>query len=203
MTETFADLIPSGKLTADVKRFYRTSSRLDTLAHVEQVATEARALAARHGADGEAANLAALAHDLAAVVPVPEMPAVAQRMGVTIHEADRAIPLLLHGPIAAAVMAERLAVTDGDVLNAVRYHSTLRAGASTLEKIVFLADKIAYDPQSPHGGEYVPALQAAESLDEAALAYLDFLLENAWRYGWLLHPYAVAAYRDLVGRSRD
>ena len=114
--------------------------------------------------------------------------------------ADRAIPLLLHGPIAASALVEKLDLRDRDVLNAVRYHSTLRAGASTLEKIIFLADKIAYDPTSPHGGEYVPALRTACSLDDAALVYLDFLLDNGWRYGWVLHPNAVAAYRDLTGR---
>jgi hypothetical protein len=32
--------------------------------------------------------------------------------------------------------------------------------------------------------------------------YLDFLLDNAWRFGWLLHPHAVAAYRELVGWGR-
>jgi HD superfamily phosphohydrolase YqeK len=85
-------------------------------------------------------------------------------------------------------------------LNAVWYHSTLRAGASRLEKLVFLADKIAYDPTSLHRGEYLPVLQAAGSLDGAVLVYLDFLLDNTWRYGWYLHPHAVAAYRDLAGR---
>jgi HD superfamily phosphohydrolase YqeK len=107
---------------------------------------------------------------------------------------------LLHGPIAAAALAGRLSIEDVAVLDAVRYHTTLRAGAGTLEKIVFVADKIAYDPSSPHQGEYLSALQAAESLDEAALVYLDFLLDNAWRYRWYLHPQALAAYRDLVGR---
>jgi predicted HD superfamily hydrolase involved in NAD metabolism len=197
----FARLNPSGDPAEDVQRFYRAVDRLDTLAHVTQVAAEAQVLAVRFDADRGAANLAALAHDLAAAVPTAEMIAVAEGMGLHVGEADRAIPLLLHGPIAAAALAEKLGVRDEDVLNAVRYHSTLRAGASVLEKIVFLADKIAYDPTSPHGGEYVLALNAARSLDEAALVYLDFLLDNGWRYGWVLHPNAVAAYRDLTGRT--
>ena len=184
-----------------MQQFYRAVGRLDTLAHVTQVAVEALDLAAHVGADFGAANLAALAHDLAAVVPAAEMTAVAEGMGLHVDGADRAIPLLLHGPIAAAALVEKLDVRDRDVLNAVRYHSTLRAGASALEKIIFLADKIAYDPTSPHGGEYVPALRAACSLDDAALVYLDFMLDNGWRYGWVLHPNAVAAYRDLTGRT--
>jgi len=136
------------------------------------------------------------------------MIAVAEGMGLRVDGADRAIPLLLHGPISAAVLVEKLDLCDRDMLNAVRYHSTLRAGASALEKIVFLADKIAYDPTSPHGGEYLPALRAAFSLDDtarsldaAALVYLDFLLDNGWRYGWILHSNAVAAYRELTGRT--
>lgn len=200
MMDCFAELTPSGDPVSDVQRFYQEADLSGTLAHVTQVAAEARALAVRHSADVAAANLAALAHDMAAVVPVDERPSVAERMGVGVGEADREMPALLHGPIAAAVLTEKLDVRDEELLNAVRFHTTLRAGASTLEKVVFLADKIAYDPNSPHQGEYLPALQAAGSLDEAVLVYLDFLLDNTWRYRWYLHPQAVAAYRDLAGR---
>jgi predicted HD superfamily hydrolase involved in NAD metabolism len=206
LIDYFAQLNPGGDPTVDMQQFYRAVDRLDTLAHVTQVATEALDLAARVGADRAAANLAALAHDLAAVVPAAETIAVAEGKGLRVDRADRAIPLLLHGPIAAAALAEKLDLCDRDLLNAVRYHSTLRAGASVLEKIIFLADKIAYDPTSLHGREYVPVLRAAcslddatRSLDDAALVYLDFLLDNGWRYGWVLYPNAVAAYRDLTG----
>jgi predicted HD superfamily hydrolase involved in NAD metabolism len=201
MTDYFERLRASGDPAVDVERFYRAVDRPDTLAHVTQVAAEALDLAAQHGADRQTANLAALAHDLAAVVPATEMIAVAEDMGLHVGGADRAIPLLLHGPIASAALVDKLDVRDQDILNAVCHHSTLRAGASKLEKIVFLADKIAYDPTSPHGGEYLPAMRAASTLDDAALVYLDFLLDNGWRYGWLLHPNAVAAYRDLTGRT--
>jgi predicted HD superfamily hydrolase involved in NAD metabolism len=197
--DPFADLVDSGDPAADVQRFFQAVGLGDTLAHVRRVAAEARALAARHGVDVSSANLAALSHDLGAAVPTNEWVAVAEQMGVAVGEADRAIPMLLHGPIAAAALASRLGVQDQDVLNAVCYHSTLRAGASPLEKTVFVADKIAYDPRSPHGGEYVPALLAAESLEGAALVYLDFLVDYNWRYGWALHPDAVAAWRELAG----
>jgi HD superfamily phosphohydrolase YqeK len=129
------------------------------------------------------------------------MPSVAERMGIAVSDADCAIPMLLHGPIAAAALAAKLNIVDEPVLNAIRYHSTLRAGAGTLEKVVFLADKIAYDPSSPHQGEYLSALRATKTLNGAALTYLDFVLSNAWRYDWVLHPRTVAAYRDLVERS--
>lgn len=200
MNDFFADLLPSGDPVADVQQFYRTVIRPDTLDHVRRVAAEADKLAVPASADRAAVHLAALAHDLAAVVPKREMLAVAEGMGLLLDEADRDNPPLLHGPIAAAALADKLDIQDQDLLNAVRYHSTLRAGASILEKIIFVADKLAYDPTSPHRGEYVPALRAARSLDEAALVYLRFLRENASQYGWPLHPNALAAYRELTAR---
>jgi HD superfamily phosphohydrolase YqeK len=191
VTDYFAALVSSGDPAADVRRFYQAVRRLDTLEHVTQVAAKARGPVEEHGVD-------VVAHDLASVVPVSERPAVAQQMGVDVSEADRAMPALLHGPIAAAALAQKLGVLDEEALDAVRYHSTLRAAAGTLEKVIFLADKLAYDPRSPHQGEYLPALRATDSLERAALVYLDFLLDNTWRYGWYLHPHAMGAYRDLL-----
>lgn len=201
MNDYFADLNLSDDPAMAVVRFYRMVGRLDTLAHVVQVAAEAEDLATRLDVDRAAVKLAALAHDLAAVVPVAEMPAVAEAMGLQVDDAGRAIPQLLHGPIAVAALAAKLDASDRDLLNAVRYQSTLRAGASTLEKIVFVADKLAHDPTSPHGGEYVAAMRATRSLDEAALVYLTFLQANVSQYGWVMHPNAVAAYRDLAERA--
>jgi predicted HD superfamily hydrolase involved in NAD metabolism len=203
LSDPFARLRASGDAAEDVQRFYRANGQYETLAHVQAVAAEARSLAQQYGVDVEAANLAGLAHDLAAVVDADDMGEVAKRLGIPHREAYGAIRGLLHGPIAAQVLADRLGVEDEDVLNAVRYHSTLRAGASYLEKIVFLADKIAYDPRSHHKGEYLPRLQAAKTLEEAALVYLDFAFANAWQWGMISHPNAVDAYRELLLQRRE
>ena len=200
MIDYFAELGSTGDPVADVRRFYQAAKRLDTLEHVTAVAEVAVDLAAQHSVDCAKANLAALAHDLAVVVPPAQTLAAAEDMGLLLGEADRRIGPVLHGPIAAAALPVKLNIRDQDLLNAVRYHSTLRAGASVLEKIVFVADKIAYDPTSSHRGEYVPALRAARSLDEAALAYLAFLRVNVSQHGGVMHPNAVAAYRELMGR---
>jgi HD superfamily phosphohydrolase YqeK len=195
VTDYFGALATSGDPAADVLRFYQAVGRLDTLEHVTRVAAEARALA-----EEQSENVAALAHDLASVVPVAERPAVAQQMGVDVSEADRAMPALLHGPIAAAALAQKLGLLDEEVLDAVRYHSKLRAAAGMLEALIFLAGKLAYDPRSVHCGEYLPAPRAADSLEQAALVYLGFSLDNTWRYGWYLHSHAMSAYRDLLGQ---
>ncbi|HSR33429.1 MAG TPA: hypothetical protein VLY63_22925 [Anaerolineae bacterium] len=126
MTGYFADLTSTCDPAVDVERFLWAMGRLDTLTHVTRVAEKAHPLAARHGAGPAGAELVALAHDLAAVLPVAVRPAVTEVRGVSVSQADRIM---------------------------------------------------------------------------LALIYLDFLLDNTWRYGWYLHPQAVGAYRDLMART--
>ena len=202
MSDYFAELSSSGELALDVKRFYLVAGHSRTLKHVIRVARVAQELAGCYGADRKAAEFAALAHDLGVAVPDRDKLAVAKQMGVEVDPVDELKPMLLHGPIAAAALAEKLGVRDEDVLNAVRYHTTLRAGASRLEKIVFLADKIALDPSADHEGVYLAELRARPSLDGKVLVYLEFVLGQVGKPGWIAHPNAIAAYRDLVRPDR-
>ncbi len=107
--------------------------------------------------------------------------------------------MLLHGPIAAAVLHHRLGVTDSGVLDAVKYHTTGRPGASPLELAVFVADKIALHPAAQQRGFVAAVRQAAEkSLRGAAVVYLDWIVSNGPRLGWVLHPRLLAAYEELA-----
>lgn len=100
------------------------------------------------------------------------------------------------------MLQRRLGITDEDVLNAVRYHTTLRAGASALEQLVFIADKIALDPTARHTG-FHPALSAALAqrrtapLAELCCIYLDWAIRAGPGLGWKLHPHLIAAHSGL------
>lgn len=196
----FERLTPTGYPAADVRRFLREMGRADTLRHVSRVAAMGRRLARRFGLPRAQSDLACSAHDLAAVVPFREILAAAEALGVPLTEADRAIPQVVHGPVAAAALRVRLGVDDEDVLNAVRYHTTLRAGASPLEMLTFIADKIAYDPTA-RDVSYHPALVAARdtaSLPELCFIYLDWAVREGPRLGWRLHPNLLAAHAALL-----
>lgn len=198
----FETLTATGQPVADVRRFLREAGRLDTLRHVSRVAATARKLARRWGIALAQSDVACVAHDLAAVVPFQEIVNCAEQWGVPLSEADRAIPQVIHGAMAAAVLQARLGVQDADVLNAVRYHTTLRAGASPLEQLVFIADKIEYDPTS-RNTEFHPALMAAvrvgASLPALCFTYLDWVVRAGPRWGWKVHPHARAAWAELMG----
>ena len=199
MTLWFKRLTPTGFPVADVRRFLRDVGRLDTLRHVSRVAAVGRRLARRFGVPLMQTDLACTAHDLAAVVPLRDIVAAAGALGVPLSEADRAIPQVVHGPVAAAVLRVQLRIDDEDVLNAVGYHTTLRAGASLLEMLTFIADKIAYDPTA-RDVSYHPALIAVRdvaSLPELCFIYLDWAVREGPRLGWRLHPNLLAAHSAL------
>jgi predicted HD superfamily hydrolase involved in NAD metabolism len=199
MTAWFEKLTPSGRPVADVRRFLREMGRPDTLWHVSRVAAVGRRLARRFGLPLAQSDLACVAHDLAVVVPLHEILVAANALRVRLTDADRAIPQVVHGPVAAAALRARLGVNDEDVLNAVRHHSTLRAGASPLERLTFIADKIAYDPTA-RDVSYHPRLVAARdtaSLPELCFIYLDWAVREGPRLGWRLHPNLIAAHAEL------
>lgn len=204
MADTYFDaLISTGDVPADVAAFLTGAGKTGTLAHIREVAAEARRLAERFGVDVEAAATAAWCHDLAAVVPRGEIVAVAEAWGVSLTEADHAVPGVIHGPLAAAVVRTCLGITDEDTLNAIRHHTTLRAGASPLEAVVFVADKVALDPASPRN-DFLPALRLAKArgLDAMAFVYLDWVMQHGESLGWTIHANVKAAHAELQQHAK-
>jgi predicted HD superfamily hydrolase involved in NAD metabolism len=171
-------------------------------AHTERVLDEALRLAARHGVDASKVGLAVLGHDLMRVTPREELLRMAGEMGHEPNEAERAEPLLLHGRVAAALLRERSGVDDTEVLDAVRYHTTGRAGMSDVEKVVFLADKTEPDELSHYPQWREVHDLAQDDLDAAMLRALELYLERAHREGWTVHPDVVAAREYFLTRAR-
>jgi predicted HD superfamily hydrolase involved in NAD metabolism len=168
--------------------------------HVERVLAEAEGLAARHNIDASRVRLAALGHDLMRLTPREELLRLAREGGIEPNEAERAEPLLLHGALAARMLSERFGIDNAEVLDAVRYHTTGRAGMSDVEKVVFLADKTEPD-ELAHYPEWREVRDLAlNDLDAAMLRALELYLERAHREGWTVHPNVLAA-RDYFRKS--
>lgn len=199
----FEGLVFIGNIPRDVSAFLTAAGRPGTLAHIRTVAGQARLLAGKFCRANMAqamkdAAAAAYCHDLAAVVPLAEIVAVAEGWGVALSEADRAIPQVVHGPLAAEVVRRKFEIEDAAILDAIRYHTTLRARAGQLEKVVFVADKLALDPAASNR-DFLPDLNAAlaDGLDAAARVYLRWMVEHGPALGITLHPNLLAAYEEL------
>jgi len=139
-----------------------TRSRVNDkrFAHTLGIEKMAVAIAERCGADISAAQTAAILHDAFKCISKEEKQQLASKYHITEKEIIEKNPDLLHGPIAAEAVKRDLGIDDEDILNAIRWHTTGRAGMSTLEKIIYSADVI----------EETRSYEGVEKLREAALA---------------------------------
>jgi predicted HD superfamily hydrolase involved in NAD metabolism len=170
--------------------------------HVYRVLHEARRLVRLYGIDEDRLELATLGHDLARAMSDGDLLAEAERFSLNPDEVERAQPVLLHGPVSAAIMASRFGIDDVEVLAAVRHHSTGAAGMGLLEKALFVADKIEVEKVREDADLGEVRRLAERDLDEAMLKYLDLHLLSAAQNGWSLHSDSVAARNELLLRRR-
>jgi len=163
--------------------------------HTLGVMETAVVLANRFGADPEKADLAAILHDVAKYWPVDRMAMLMRENGLDPELLDEDKELW-HAPVGAFVAERDYGVADADVLNAIRYHTSGRAGMSKLEKVVCLADYMEPGRSFP-GVDKIRDL-AEHSLERALLAGFDstvaFLLEKGKR----ILPLTIIARNDLI-----
>lgn len=140
--------------------------------HSRMVSKEAVKLAKKYGGDEEKAEFAGLVHDIEKDTPGPLQLQKIANYSIILDNVEQSAPKLWHAIAGAATLRNEYGVTDADVLNAVRYHTTARAGMSLLEKTIYLADFISEDREY----EGVDGLRTAvyESLEGGMQTALDF-----------------------------
>jgi HD superfamily phosphohydrolase YqeK len=108
------------------------------------------------------------------------------------------MPMILHQKLSVVIASDIFGVTDEAVLSAIGCHTTLKANASPLDKVVFIADKIAWD--QPYTAPFLEGVLASleQSLDQAVLHYLHYLWQQRDTIP-VIHPWFVAAYEQLKG----
>ena len=137
--------------------------------HIYAVVEEAKKLAQRYGADMERAEFAALFHDFFRGMPEKTSNGYVKELGLDHRYLYN--PNLAHGKIAAVIMERDYHIQDLDMINAVSYHTTGRAGMSKLEKIIYLADTI--EPNRDYPGVEKIRTAAYQDLDRACLLALE------------------------------
>ncbi len=168
------------------------------LRHIDRVVDEAALLAEAHGIDAGRVALAAQGHDIARAIDPDELLRQAVAHGIDVTAIDRATPLLLHGPVGAAMLAHEHGIGDDAVLRAARYHTTAFAKMGPIERIVFIADKI--EPQKRRGTPELERVRetALADLNAAMRELVDLHTIRAVEMGWALHPWLVAARNALL-----
>lgn len=164
--------------------------------HVLAVSEEAVQLARHYGASEEKARAAGLLHDMTKEVNEEGQRKLCERYGIILSEDERCAPKILHAMTGAGFAKEELGVTDEEVLSAVYYHTTARAGMTLLEKIIFLADYV--EPLRTFDGVERVRNVVYQDLEKALRIALDATIGEILERGGVLCLTTVQARNHLL-----
>jgi predicted HD superfamily hydrolase involved in NAD metabolism len=163
--------------------------------HTIGVMETAVILARQYGSDEKKAELAAIFHDYAKFRDKEEMKSiiVEQQMDKELLEYNTE---LWHAPVGAYLVQTEAGVTDPEVLDAIRYHTSGRPEMTLLEKIIYLADYIEPGRHYP-GVEEVREI-AKTDLDRALIQSIQNTIFFLMKKKQQIFPLTFHTYNDLV-----
>lgn len=106
-----------------------------------------------------------------------------------------------HSEVGAFVAEKDYGITDPDIINAIRFHTSGREDMSLLEKIVCLADYI--EPGRDFPGVDKIREKAQVSLEEGLVAGFDSTISLLLEKRRVIFPLTVLARNDLVRILED
>jgi predicted HD superfamily hydrolase involved in NAD metabolism len=200
LRDYIGDFTGTGNITEDVLQFLSLWGHHKTAEHCLAVAAKAKELAEKFESLAAKAEQAGYVHDISAVIPNERRLEVARSQLVDVLAEETQCPMILHQKLSVVIAREAFGVTDHDILSAIGCHTTLKANATRLDKVVFLADKMAWDQDGipPYMSKVTKALE--KSLDDAVLEYLNFLWERRHQLQ-VIHPWFVEAREDLLRKN--
>lgn len=160
------------------------------------VSESAAALAEKYGANVEKAKTAGILHDIMKDMPPEDQQMMMTRYDIVLSDVERSAPKLWHAMLAAAYLENELKITDRDILNAVRYHTTARENMSLLEKVLFIADFVSADRDYP--GVETMRRAARVSLEEAMVEGITFNIRDLAENYRPIHPDTILAYNQII-----
>ncbi len=104
-------------------------------------------------------------------------------------------PAIIHAPLGAIIARDEYGINDERILNAIKYHSTGRAGMSIEEMIVCLADAIEDGREYPNV-DYVRE-QSQIGIIKGMIANLSGVIDFETKKGNLVHHLTLDALEDL------
>lgn len=168
----------------------------ERLYHSINVAEEAKKLALHYGADPEKAYTAGLLHDILKNTPDSELLNFFRENGIILTRTEQVSRKTWHAIAGEAYCRLKLSETDSEILSAIRWHTTARAGMTLLDKVIFIADFISADRD--YDGVERMREKAYISLESAMLEGLQFTLAELIENGWAVHEDSLAAYNELA-----
>lgn len=167
--------------------------------HVKGVVETAEMLAIMHNVDVNDTKLAALIHDV-----VKEQDLEVARQILTDQNEDVYLAnshKIWHAPLGALVAHDKFGITNKEILNAIKFHTTGRAGMSDLEKVLFVADYT--EPNRKYEG----CIAVRELWNDLDVAIVEILKQKITKNSAsaTMHPDTTSAiefYKEIVDNRK-
>ncbi|AMQ06057.1 bis(5'-nucleosyl)-tetraphosphatase (symmetrical) YqeK [Sporosarcina sp. FSL K6-1540] len=167
--------------------------------HVLRVTETAKRLAEKYRLPVIKAEQAALFHDIAKFMDKADLHHVLN----TANEDSRLLSFhheLWHAPVGAIIARDEFGISDADILNAIRYHTTGRATMSPLEKLIYVSDMI--EPGRSFPGVDELRVKAEENLDTAMEACIYQSVQFLVNKRVPVFPDSIDCYNQLIRREQ-
>lgn len=172
-------------------------------AHVRGTCETAEALARHWGADPDAARRAGILHDITKALGPKEQLHICEKYAMMLTRTQRENPKLLHAKTGAVVAREIFGESE-QVVQAIWWHTTGRAGMSLLEKILYIADYM--EPNRSFSGVETLRELVWKDLDAAVFCGLDQAVRYLRELGRVIDEESLRAweyYRNLTERRHE
>ena len=180
----------------DYETLIASRMRQPRFKHSKNVAKEAVRLAKKYGADVSRAELAGILHDATKETPEDEPMRYIDKAGIILTPLECSTHKLWHAISGAAFVQVELGITDEDILNSIRYHTTGREGMSLLEKVIFIADFTS--AERDYDGVDRMRKAADKSLEYAMLEGLSFTIADLSQRKLAIAPDTFSAYNEVA-----
>lgn len=180
----------------DYKSLIKSKMSTARFIHSVNVSKEAARLAKRYGADVKKAEIAGMLHDITKELPFDEQLKMMESNGIILSNVQLDGKKLWHAITGSLYIHTVLNITDQDIVNAVRYHTTGRQGMSLLEQIIYVADFTS--AERTYADVEIMRKKADENLESAMLFGVTFTLSNLVKRKLTVHPNTVALYNELI-----
>ena len=168
--------------------------------HVLSVQEMTIDLARVHGANVWHANLAALLHDSAKWMSPKELYSEVKRYEIHLDPIEKANPSLLHPFIGVKLAIEKFAVTELEILEAIRNHTTGSPSMGLLSQVLYVADFA--EPTRTHKEADTARELAYTALKQAVHYVARSKIAHLLEKGVLIHPNTLHTYNSTL-ESRE
>lgn len=165
----------------------------DRFKHSVGVANTAVEMAKTFNVNPNKAYLAGILHDCAKNLDDIELFTICAENDVNVTQIEQKKPFLLHAKAGVIVAKEKYNITDQEVLDAIRWHTTGRANMNDLEKIIFTADYIEPNREGLPRLEELRMLSKTD-LDKLVKEILENMMDHLKEKDDLIDEHTVEAY---------